>query len=85
MREVKVLHSLGYRQARGVIDGTLGEADAVKAAQQGHRNYAKRQMTWFRREPEVEWIAGFGDEAETVEAATKILEREQTRKKGNLD
>jgi len=29
-------------------------------AQQGHRNYAKRQMTWFRREPDVNWIADFG-------------------------
>ena len=47
--------------------------DAVKAAQQGHRNYAKRQMTWFRREPEVHWIAGFGDEAETVRAAKELI------------
>ena len=50
---VKALDSLGYRQARGVLDGTLSEQEAIKAAQQGHRNYAKRQMTWFRREPEV--------------------------------
>ena len=35
---------------------------AVQAAQQAHRNYAKRQMTWFRREPDVVWLAGFGDE-----------------------
>jgi tRNA dimethylallyltransferase len=34
----------------------------VAAAQQAHRNYAKRQMTWFRREPDVYWIKGFGDE-----------------------
>ena len=45
--------------------------DAVKAAQQGHRNYAKRQMTWFRREPEVHWIEGFGDEAETARMAVE--------------
>jgi tRNA dimethylallyltransferase len=70
---VKALDSLGYRQARGVLAGTLSEDDAIKAAQQGHRNYAKRQMTWFRREPEVHWIAGFGDEAETVrEAAARV-------------
>ena len=60
-REVNALDSLGYRQARSVIDGTMSEAQAIAAAQQGHRNYAKRQMTWFRREPEVEWIAEFGD------------------------
>ena len=70
---VKALDSLGYRQARGVLDGTLSEQDAIKAAQQGHRNYAKRQMTWFRREPEVRWIEGFGDEAEMVRVATALV------------
>jgi tRNA dimethylallyltransferase len=71
--EVKALDSLGYRQARGVLDGTLSEEAAVAAAQQGHRNYAKRQMTWFRREPEVRWLAGFGDEAETLRAAASLV------------
>jgi tRNA dimethylallyltransferase len=71
--EVKALDSLGYKQARGVLNGTLSEEDAIKAAQQGHRNYAKRQVTWFRREPAVNWIAGFGDEAATVEAAIARL------------
>ena len=73
--EVKALDSLGYKQARAVLDGSLSEAAAIAAAQQGHRNYAKRQMTWFRREPEVHWTAGFGDEAETVRAAAEIVER----------
>jgi tRNA dimethylallyltransferase len=35
---------------------------AIATAQQAHRNYSKRQMTWFRREPEVSWLAGFGDD-----------------------
>ena len=72
---VKALDSLGYRQARGVLDGLLSVEDAVKAAQQGHRNYAKRQMTWFRREPEVHWIARFGDEAETACEAVNLVKR----------
>jgi tRNA dimethylallyltransferase len=71
---VKALDSLGYRQARGVLDGTLSEEAAIAAAQQGHRNYAKRQMTWFRREPEVHWIAGFGDEAETLREAADLVQ-----------
>jgi tRNA dimethylallyltransferase len=71
---VKALDSLGYRQAHGVLEGTLSVEEAVRAAQQGHRNYAKRQMTWFRREPEVEWIAAFGDEAETVRKAAGLVE-----------
>jgi tRNA dimethylallyltransferase len=71
---VKALDSLGYRQALCVPDGSMSVEDAIKAAQQGHRNYAKRQMTWFRREPEVHWIAGFGDEAETVRTAAELVE-----------
>ncbi len=83
--DVKALDSLGYRQACRVLDGSLCAKDAVKAAQQGHRNYAKRQMTWFRREPEVEWIAGFGDEAEAVREAAEIVESALAGKDSNLD
>jgi len=71
---VKALDSLGYRQARGVLDGAMSEEEAIAAAQQGHRNYAKRQMTWFRREPEVQWIEAFGDEAETGRTAAGLVE-----------
>ncbi|MGC9224852.1 MAG: tRNA (adenosine(37)-N6)-dimethylallyltransferase MiaA [Terracidiphilus sp.] len=70
---VKALDSLGYKQARGVLDGSLGLDDAIKAAQQGHRNYAKRQMTWFRREPEVHWIERFGDAPETLREAEEQI------------
>ena len=60
--ESPVLGSLGYKQAAQLLKGELTRDEAVTAAQQGHRNYAKRQMTWFRREPEVEWVKGFGDD-----------------------
>jgi len=71
---VKALDSLGYRQALAVLAGTMSEEAAVAAAQQGHRNYAKRQLTWFRREPDVHWIDGFGDEAETLPWATELVQ-----------
>jgi tRNA dimethylallyltransferase len=71
---VKVLDSLGYRQALAVLAGTLSVEAAVAAAQQGHRNYAKRQLTWFRREPEVHWIAGFGDDPEVLRAAMELVQ-----------
>jgi tRNA dimethylallyltransferase len=70
---VKALDSLGYRQALAVLAGSLSVEAGVAAAQQGHRNYAKRQLTWFRREPEVHWLAGFGDDAETVRAAETLV------------
>jgi tRNA dimethylallyltransferase len=71
---VKALDSLGYRQAQAVVAGSLPLDDAIKAAQQGHRNYAKRQLTWFRRETEVHWLEGFGDEVETVRTAAELVE-----------
>jgi len=70
---VNALDSLGYRQALAVLAGTLSREDGITAAQQGHRNYAKRQLTWFRREPEVIWIAGFGDDPEALRMATDAV------------
>ena len=58
------LASLGYKQAVQLLRGELNADAALSAAQQGHRNYAKRQMTWFRREPDVTWLTGFGDDVE---------------------
>jgi tRNA dimethylallyltransferase len=57
------LDALGYRQARAVLRGEMRLSDAICAAQAATRHYAKRQITWFRREPDVAWLAGFGDDA----------------------
>jgi tRNA dimethylallyltransferase len=72
---VKALDSLGYRQALRVLRESWSVEEAVAAAQQGHRNYAKRQMTWFRREPEVHWIAGFGHDPEVLRAAMELVQK----------
>jgi tRNA dimethylallyltransferase len=61
--EVFALRSLGYRQAASHLRGECGLAQAVAAAQQGHRNYAKRQLTWFRSDAEFHWIEDFGNSA----------------------
>ena len=67
------LSSLGYRQAGQLLRGEIDRKLAVWAAQQAHRNYAKRQMTWFRREPDVRWLRGFGDDpALQAEAAALV-------------
>ncbi len=69
----RIFDALGYRQARQLLAGELSEAQAIEAAQRGHRNYAKRQITWFRREPEVRWLAGFGDDAAIQQAAMEAV------------
>jgi tRNA dimethylallyltransferase len=60
--QARPLASLGYKQAVQFLRGELDRESALAAAQQAHRNYAKRQITWFRREPDVHWLAGFGDD-----------------------
>jgi tRNA dimethylallyltransferase len=72
---VKALDSLGYRQALRVLRESWPVEEAVEAAQQGHRNYAKRQLTWFRREPGVHWIAGFGDDPEVLRVAAELVQK----------
>jgi tRNA dimethylallyltransferase len=75
--DCRALGSLGYAQAMAVLRGEMTLPEAVTAAQQGHRNYAKRQGTWFRRETAMQWLQGFGDEtpvqAEALALARKHL------------
>jgi tRNA dimethylallyltransferase len=68
------LQSLGYRQALQLLRGEVDRESAIAAAQKAHRNYAKRQMTWFRREPDVHWLWGFGNDPEIQTPALALVE-----------
>ncbi len=68
------LASLGYKQAMQLICGEVEYEQALAAAQQAHRNYAKRQMTWFRREPDVHWSNSFGDDPQVHSEALVLVE-----------
>lgn len=70
-----LLNALGYKQAAQVLRGETDRHAAMWAATQGHRNYAKRQLTWFRREPGIIWLKGFGDDAAVQREALAIVER----------
>ncbi len=70
------LGSTGYKQAVQHLRGGLDLEQAITAAQQAHRNYAKRQMTWFRREPEVNWLRGFGDDAQVQQTAIRMVQEQ---------
>ena len=54
---------IGYRELRAVLRGEIALEEARGAIQQATRRYAKRQLTWFRKEPGVRWFSGFGDDA----------------------
>jgi tRNA dimethylallyltransferase len=72
------LHSLGYRQAVELLRGHLSRDAAIEAVRQGHRNYAKRQLTWFRKEPGVQWFTGFGDDPDIQRQALEIISETNT-------
>lgn len=69
------LHSLGYKQAVQFLAGEIPLQQAIADAQQGHRNYAKRQMTWFRREPAVHWLEGFGSDPHLQQQCMALVQQ----------
>ena len=70
--EIRPLQSLGYRQASEYLEGKISLDEAIRGAQQGHRNYAKRQLTWFRRQGNCQWLELKADD--TVEGALARLD-----------
>jgi tRNA dimethylallyltransferase len=69
----KPFNFIGYRELRSHLRGEITLDAARSAIQQGTRQYAKRQLTWFRREKDVHWLAGFGDNQEVQSAARDWL------------
>ena len=70
--DTRPLGSLGYKQVVRLLQGEIDPPAALQATQQAHRNYAKRQMTWFRREPQVVWLDGFGDDPDVQQRAAAL-------------
>src|SRR5580658_759944 len=75
-RGAKPFESLGYKQALQVVEGSLTLEDALESTQLETRRYAKRQITWFRKEHAVHWLAGFGDDPQVQTEALAIVQRE---------
>jgi tRNA dimethylallyltransferase len=67
--DAKPFESIGYRQALQVVRGELSVKDAIFYSKRDTRQYAKRQMTWFRQEPGLEIVPGFGDDTAAEELA----------------
>jgi len=65
----KPFESHGYRQSLQILRGELTLEQALLEAQRNTRRYAKRQITWFRKESGVDWLTGFGDQPCIQQAA----------------
>src|SRR5207245_10941807 len=71
--DAKPLDFIGYGELRGHLRGERTLAEAREAIAQATRRYAKRQLTWFRKEPGVHWLTGFGDSPEVRKEALAWL------------
>jgi tRNA dimethylallyltransferase len=67
---------IGYKELRAHLEGKLELPKAIAAIQQATRRYAKRQLTWFRKEPDVRWFEGFGDDAKVMQGILQHLQEE---------
>ena len=72
----KPFEFIGYRELLGHVSGKASLEDATTAVKQATRRYAKRQITWFRKEQRVAWFEGFGDKPATQ---TDILSHIQSK------
>ena len=71
-REAKPFQFIGYAELREHLEGRLSLKAAVESIQRATRRYAKRQLTWFRKDPGVHWLPGFGDEPAIVTEALRL-------------
>jgi tRNA dimethylallyltransferase len=71
--EAKPFESVGYKQALQHVRGELNLRDAIFYAQRDTRQYAKRQLTWFRREKDLVWLKGFADTPGIRERALELV------------
>ena len=65
---------IGYRELRGVLRNKLPLQQAAEAIEQATRRYAKRQLTWFRKETGVQWFSSFGDDQELQARVFEFLQ-----------
>jgi tRNA dimethylallyltransferase len=72
--ETNALGSHGYRRVCEYLRGERTLTSAIEKTQQDVRNYAKRQLSWFRREKEVIWLDGFGNEKSTQEQLWEMIQ-----------
>jgi tRNA dimethylallyltransferase len=80
-QDSKPFDFIGYRELRAVLQSEITLEEARAAIQQTTRRYAKRQLTWFRKEPGVRWFSGFGDDAGVQEAVLEWLQAQGLEQK----
>jgi tRNA dimethylallyltransferase len=71
--DVKPFQFIGYSELRGHLEGRISLDDAVDQIQRATRRFAKRQITWFRKEPGVNWLSSFGDDPAALRTSLELI------------
>ena len=71
--DAKPFQFIGYAELRRHLEGGLALDAAIEQIQQATRNFAKRQITWFRKEPGVTWLSTFGDDPAALELVLELV------------
>ena len=71
--DVKPFQFIGYSELREHLEGRISLDDAVDQIQRATRRFAKRQITWFRKEPGVTWLSSFGDDPATLRTSLELI------------
>jgi tRNA dimethylallyltransferase len=71
--DAKPFQFIGYAELRERLEGRISLDDAVDQIQRATRRFAKRQITWFRKEPGVTWLSSFGDDPATLRTSLELI------------
>jgi tRNA dimethylallyltransferase len=71
--DAKPFQFIGYSELRQHLEGRISLDDAVEQIQLATRHFAKRQITWFRKEPSVTWLSSFGDDPAVVRTSLELI------------
>ena len=73
-RDAKAFQAIGYRQVLDYLAGNISMEEAIILMQRETRRYAKRQITWFKRQHTVTWFDGFGDDKEIRKKIHRVID-----------
>jgi len=73
LRHLNSLQTVGYKELFGYLDGEYDLRRAIELIRQNTRHYAKRQMTWFRRDKDIHWIDANNDYEKNIDSIDTLL------------
>lgn len=73
VRDCQSVQAIGYKEIYRFIDGRVSYEDAVNELKQNSRRYAKRQLTWFRHQMEMDWFDMTNDREEKIQTILQVV------------